>query len=148
MIHHFDTDDEHAGIAALLVYCLWRSRDTRRFKVTPEVWSQVERFTKAAAKRAPTLPRFIEAMQPRLCVGALAPRVMHLALTGEPPVEDAPRQFLTDVLARADDAAVMDRLYRETAYVILLLRDRLERERAIEGHIVDVAATEGQTTWT
>lgn len=42
------------------------------------------------------------------------------------------REFLTGVLARVDQRRVVDLLYRQTAYCVLLVRDRLERERPIE----------------
>lgn len=32
MIYNFDTSDENAATAAFLVYAVYRSRDTKRFK--------------------------------------------------------------------------------------------------------------------
>lgn len=144
-LHGFDTDDPHAATAALLVYAVWRSRDVARFKITPTVWEQVERFTKAAAKRADSLPRFVEALKPRLMCGTISPRWMAVGMAGDIPAvvtedgvriqvepEGERREFLARVFAEANTAATLDRLYRETAYIILLVRDRLERERPLE----------------
>jgi hypothetical protein len=36
------------------------------------------------------------------------------------------------VLAQCNEREVLRRLYRETAWIILLVRDRLEREKPIE----------------
>ena len=36
MIYGFDTEDEANATAALLVYATWRSRDTARYRVTPD----------------------------------------------------------------------------------------------------------------
>ena len=47
MRYHFDTDDESAAVAALLLYATWRSRDPARLKITPDVWDQVTRFVEA-----------------------------------------------------------------------------------------------------
>ncbi|MFN7175203.1 MAG: phytoene desaturase family protein, partial [Thermaurantiacus tibetensis] len=81
---------------------------------TPDMWGQIERFTKAAAKRADSLPRFLETLKPRLSCDTLAPRAMAVGLAGAPTValgdgafaELAPaagqREFLTAVLERAD----------------------------------------------
>lgn len=145
MIYQFDTEDEHAATAALLLYCIWRSRDRKRFRIDPDLWSRIERFTKAAAKRAETLPRFIEALKPRLMCATINPRAMAVGVTGEialiaagdgayiqPHAPEGQREFLTSVLERADHRQVLDRLYRETAWVVLLVRDRLEREKPIE----------------
>jgi hypothetical protein len=153
MIYGFDTDDEHAATGALLVYATWRSRDQARFRVTPDVWSQVERFVKASAKRAVTIPQFLELLKPRLSCGTLAPWAMQVGLRGPTPLlsmgsgqvlevatpEDQ-REFMAGVMERADHRAVIDRLYRETAWIVLLVRDRLERERPIEARAQRIAA--------
>lgn len=140
MIYGFDTDDADAATAALCLYVLWRSRDLRRFKITPSVWEQVERFAKAAAKRADTLPRWLEAMKPRLLVGTLSPRWIAVALGADPEAGEDRSFALAPILTGADQRAVLGRLYRETAYVVLLVRDRLERERPIEARIVATIA--------
>lgn len=46
--------------------------------------------------------------------------------------QDDQREFLTEVLESGRDARVIERLYKETARCILLVRDRLEREKPIE----------------
>lgn len=144
-IYGFDTDDREAATAALLVYAIYRSRDRRRFKVTPDMWGQIERFAKSAAKRAPTLPQFIERLKPRLQCDTLHPQAMRVGLAGAIPLvttgrgeliqlgaPDEQREFLTQVLSRVDHRAVLDKLYSETAWIILLVRDRLEREKPVE----------------
>lgn len=145
MLYGFDTSDGAAATGALLVYAVWRSRDMRRFKITPDVWGKIERFTKASAKRADSLPRFLEALKPRLLCDTVSPRWMAVGLAGEIPAvvtddgvrlqvgaPEGQREFLAGVFERADHTATLDALYRETAYVVLLVRDRLERERPIE----------------
>lgn len=154
----FDTEDQSAATAALLVYAVYRSRDVRRFKVSPEMWGMIERAVKASAKRAETLPRFVESLKPRLSCATISPRWMHVGMSGahsvvmlaggalfEPgddPDAPAPREFLARVFAEADDRAVLDRLYRETAYVVLLVRDRIERERPAEKRLAEFVDTE------
>lgn len=156
MIYQFDTDDQAAATAALLVYAIYRSRDARRFKVTPDMWAQIERFTKASAKRAASIPAFIESLKPRLQCGTIHPRWMETGIKGLLPITDAAghtsyiqaaesREFLTGVLAAADPREVLRRLYAETAWVILLVRDRLEREKPIEDRLtaaIDTTDTE------
>lgn len=145
MRYGFDTDDHATATAALLVYAVWRSRDRTRFKITPDVWGQIERFTKASAKRSREIADFIEAFKPRLLCATIHPRAMAVGIAGAPVVRfdggafaeleserDAQREFLTGVLAEADEAAVLYRLYKQTALVILLVRERLERERPVE----------------
>lgn len=49
------TDDPIGATSALLVYAIYRSRSTKRFKVTPEI----ERAVKSASKRGRDLGDFI-----------------------------------------------------------------------------------------
>lgn len=161
MIYGFDTDDEDAAVAALLVYVVWRSRD-RAFKVGPEVWAQIERFAKDCAKRARSLSAFLEALKGprRLSAGTLHPRHLAVGMAGSTNLievrdadgalkyaldlrqspEDTRREFGVQIISRANPAPVIRLLYAETAWIILLVRDRLERERPIEqklGHLID-----------
>lgn len=146
MIYNFDTDDQNAATAALLVYAIYRSRDKKRYKVSPEMWGQIERFAKASAKRAENLPRFMDSMMPRLCCPSINPKWMEVGIKGamlatqnsaggtefmEFPNEDR-REFLTSVLNDADDGQTLNKLYKETQWVILLVRERLEREKPVE----------------
>lgn len=151
LIYQIDTEDVNAATGALLLYAVYRSRDKQRYKTTPDMWGQIERFTKSSAKRARTLGEFLEALKPRLCCETINPRAMQTSVTGiirymdRPEDDDRPsievaepgeyREFLTQVLAGADHRAVLDLLYKETGYVVLLVRDRLEREKPIERNI-------------
>lgn len=144
-IYGFDTDDRDRATAALMVYAIYRSRNRARFKVTPTMWDQVERFTKAAAKRARSVPQFVERLKPRLACESLRPEAMAVGLRGTIPLIESShgemiqlgddgdrREFLTRVLDRCDEKRVVGYLRDETSWVILLVRDRLERERPIE----------------
>ena len=51
VIYNFDTGEKKYAVAALLLYATYRSRDKSKFKVSPEMWGQIQRFTQAAAKR-------------------------------------------------------------------------------------------------
>lgn len=48
---------------------------------------------------------------------------------------DKGRQFLTEIIENGHDSDVMNYLYKETARIIMLVRERLERERPIEGKL-------------
>lgn len=143
MQYGFDTEDVSAATGALLVYAIWRSRDKKRFKIDPDCWAKCERFVKASAKRAESIPRFIEALKPRLCCDTIHPRWMEAGIKGLLPLanrdgsvsylRDADaREFLTGVLNACDEKLVLERLYKETAWAVLLCRDRLEREKPME----------------
>jgi hypothetical protein len=160
MYYNFDTDDHAAATAALLVYAIYRSRDIKRFKVTPDMWSMIERAVKSASKRAGDLGDFIEKLKPKLHCPTIHPRWANTRPDGIISMKIMPdgsvvevqdkgrRQFLTDVLKEVDHRDVLDYLYRKTALVVLLVRDRLEREKPLEakfeteneGEYIDVYA--------
>lgn len=150
MLYGFDTDDMCAATAALMLYAVYRSRDRKRHKVTPDMWGQIERFAKASAKRSVTIPQWIEQFKPRVSCETIHPRWMQAGIAGRielTPIKDADgmvtgyvqpspvenqREFMTQVIAKVDQRGVINRLYSETSYIVLLVRDRLEREKPIE----------------
>lgn len=161
MVYGFDTDDRVSAAGALLVYAVYRSRDKARFKATPDMWSQIQRFVKDAAKRAKSVPRFIELLCPRLACGSIRPKWMAVGARGEIPLtvvtaadgsfshaiqfasdhSDEQREFLTKIMSEIDTKAVIQRLYQETQWIVMLVRDRLERERPVEQKL-DIIDTE------
>lgn len=150
----FDVDDEDTAVACVLVYAVWRSRNPARLKITPDVWSKIERWVRAAAMRSASLSRFVEVLKKSLGCDALSPRWMAIALAGEFPSrahQDGPRrEFLTAVLGYARQREVLRILERETGYVMALVRERLERERPVEAALApgeDDPVTE-EAAWT
>jgi hypothetical protein len=148
MYYNFDTKDREHAVAALLVYAIYRSRDVKRFKVSPDMWGQVERATKGAAKRAGDLGDFIEKLKPKLHCATIQPRwaktlpdglkTMQIQDDGSiiEVADMGRRQFLMDVLQEINHKAVLEVLYKKTALVVLLVRDRLEREKPMEAFII------------
>ena len=148
MYYGFETQDENAALGALVVYGIYRSRDVKRFKVTPDMWGVIERAVKSTAKRAIDLHEFIEKLKPRLSCSTLKPKWMEtdeeallspvaMAInreTGEiiQKQDKGRRQFWVEILEQIDHQAVLDILYKKTSWVIALVRDRLERERPLE----------------
>lgn len=141
MIYNFDTDDKNEATAALIVYAIYRSRDRKRFKVSPEMWGQIDRFVKASAKRAASIPQFINNLMPRMSCASIHPKAMEVAVTGRllksgnefmEFKQDGKRTFLTSVVADCVEKTVLDKLYKETTWIVMLVRDRLEQEKPIE----------------
>lgn len=156
MIYEFDTRDEAAALGALLVYGVYRSRDIKRFKVTPDMWGIIERAVKSAATVTTNLYEFVERLKPKLSCSTLHPRWMRTdgrivdvgvqTDTGEiliPGGQEDRRQFWVQELETADHQAALKILRWQTARVIALVRDRLEREKPIED-LVKVQDTENE----
>lgn len=52
------------------------------------------------------------------------------------------RQFLTEIIESGNDQEILYQLYNETARVIMLVRDRLEREKPIESKLEKIIESE------
>jgi len=150
MLYGFDTDDQNAATAALCLYAIYRSRNPKRLKVTPDFWGVIERAVRSTAKRATTIPVWIEKLKPKLGCETISPRwaatdagglitMLPDPRTGElMQIGGKPkREFLTSVIAEADNKAVLEVAYKQAAYVVLLVRDRLEREKPYEAQFIE-----------
>lgn len=148
MFYNFQTDCFEEATAALLVYAVYRSRDTKKFKVSLDMWGIIERAVKSVAKRSEDLDIFLEKLKPKLCCSSIRPQFMQTIL--DIPVEmialpdgcfvkreeKGKRRFLVDVLNEVDNKTVLENLYKKTSKVILLVRDRIEREKPIESQFI------------
>jgi hypothetical protein len=144
MYYGFQTEQENAAIAALLVYGVYRSRDIKRFKITPDMWSMIERAVKSSAKRALDLTDFIEKFKPKMHCPTIHPRYMKLneetlSMVRMPDGsiiqkqdQGQRREFWAELMEEADNEEVLLCLYKKTSLIIALVRDRLEREKPIE----------------
>lgn len=141
MYYNFQTEEREKAVAALLVYAIYRSRDHEKFKITPDMWGIIERSVKSVAKRATDLEQFIEKLKPKLKCSSIKPKwaetipddvvtMKKLEDGSFAEVQDkGKREFLVDVLADVDHEKVLNVLYEKAALVVLLVRDRIEREK-------------------
>jgi len=141
MYYNFQTEERNKAVAALLVYAIYRSRDQNKFKVTPDMWGIIERSVKSVAKRAVDLEEFIEKLKPKLKCSTITPKwaktipddIVTMKMNEDGSfiqVRDlGKREFLVEVLAEINHRQVLDVLYEKAALVVLLVRDRIEREK-------------------
>lgn len=159
MLYGFDTHDDQAAVGALLAYGVYRSRDRRKFKVTPDMWGIISRAVSGCAFRSIDLWEFIEKLSPKLQCSALNPHWMKVDTnpvisvyvdreTGEviergKQQPETRRQFWTDILQDVEHEAVLTVLAHKTSLVIALVRDRLEREKPYEPELIAKVEAEG-----
>jgi hypothetical protein len=155
MLLGFDTEDNRIASAALLVYAIYRSRDKRRGPSGTDMWGQIERFARAAAKRADTVGDFLTAFKRRMACATINPRWCNTGIvagkavrtdTGEIMVfgdeDDSRRDFMVEIVEAQEDeqSEIVEAIYEQTQRVVLLVRDRLEREKPIESKFEEVVA--------
>lgn len=147
MIYGFETNNENLALSSLLVYAVFKSRDTSKFKVTPDMWGIIERQVKASAKRSISILDFLENFKKKLKTSSIQPRFMNydnkkekltIELEDGTLVEREEKRknyFWTNEIENADNRAVLNELYNHTNFVILLVREKLEIEKKLK--IVD-----------
>lgn len=130
MIYGFDTDDENEAIAALTIFCVWKSRDRGKYKPGPGMWGQIRGFVKAASKSSTNIPRFTEDLMARLGCSSLSSRWVAVGLFGDDSPADQGdtimRAYLQDIRSRANEKRVLEIAANETITVIELLKQRLD----------------------
>ena len=138
-MYGFDTEKEERAIAALVVYVVYRSRDNTRFKVSTKMWDQITGFVRLSAKKSTNIPEFIDYFRkPMRCESITAKycevdgkQAAKMLSSGELFVsgQTEQRQFLTSLLEQANQSKVLHALIKETAFIIMLVRERLEIEK-------------------
>lgn len=138
-MYGFNTEEKHKAIAALAVYVVYRSRSDR-FKTSTKMWEQITGFAKLSSKRSRTISEFIEMFRKPMCCDAIKPNACSETSDGSVGqlLDDGSifvsgekkREFATSVFENCKDEKVLDYLRMQTAYVILLVRERLENEKA------------------
>ena len=140
MLLGFNTENEIKAKAAMLVYVIYKSRDAKRGPSGLDMWGQIERFAKAAAKRSEGIDDFVNSFKRKIACSTINPYWMRndISATNAAVLKDGSiMSFVGDLrvfgLEIFDDEAngkeIVECLYSKTQIVILLVRDRLEREK-------------------
>lgn len=141
MLLGFETENEVKASAAFVIYVIYRSRDKKRGPSGVDMWGQIERFAKASAKRAEGIDEFINSFKRKMACATINPRWMkndiestnaRVMKNGEIVVFQNidSRSFGLDVFENEElGKEVVDCIYQKTQIIILLVRDRLEREK-------------------
>jgi len=146
MLFGFDTENETVAAGALLVYATYKSRDAKRGPSGYDMWEQIERFARRSAKRADDVGGFLAKFKPMMACGTLNPRYCKTGVASDNAtvLEDGSvvvkseqsehRDFLIAITESSDEEQqkIVDCIYEQTQRIILLVRDRLERERPYE----------------
>lgn len=144
MLLGFDTENEVKANAAFIIYVIYKSRDKKRGPSGVDMWGQIERFAKASAKRAEGIDDFVESFKRKMACTTINPRWMEndtestnarVMKNGEIMVFSNydSRSFGLDVFENERlGKEVVDCIYSKTQIIILLVRDRLEREKMFD----------------
>ncbi len=140
MLLGFNTENEVKAKAAMLVYVIYKSRDAKRGPSGLDMWGQIERFAKAAAKRSGGIDDFVDSFKRKMGCSTINPYWMRndAPATNAAVLKDGSimslggdmRVFGLEIFDDEEKGKeVVDCLYSKTQIVVLLVRDRLEREK-------------------
>lgn len=134
MILDFDTESKEQAVAACIIYAIYRSRNTDRFKISTKMWGQIANFSKLAAKKSTNIAEFAERFMRSMCcesinaVGLDNEKLMLEDGSIFEPSEES-RKFLTSLVKGVNEKSVISTIINETAFIIMLVRERLESDK-------------------
>lgn len=128
----FSTDKLKHAQAALVLYAMYRSRDTNSALNGLETWNRFSAYIRSAAIKSTTTPEFVEKFCRMAKIGSIKPRYLsgggdYVTLSDGSLIQsDSVHDYKTDVLS---DNSLLPLFEREGIYLTMLVRERLQREK-------------------
>lgn len=138
----FDTDSLTHARAALLLYAMYKSRDNNSPLNGLETWNRFGSFMRAASLKSTTTAEFVQEFCHKAKIQSVKPRYLNtgdpvvISETGELIMSDSVKDYRLEIL---EDNSLLRLFERESQYLIILVRERIQREK-IEGGTEDEEA--------
>lgn len=131
MYYHFDTNDVTHGKAALLLYAMYRSRDKSSSLNGVDTWTRFTSYIRGACLKSATTAEFVQEFCRKASVGSIKPRYLD---TGDPVMLPSGEMALVDGVydyraGIVEDNTLLPLFRRESMYLTLLVRERIQREK-------------------
>lgn len=134
MYYRFDTEDISRAKAALLLYAMYRSKDKQSSLSGVETWKRFTAYIRGASLKSSTTAEFVQAFCKKAQVSAIRPKYLD---TGDPVpmpdgellMADGVHDYRSAIIA---DDSLLPLFNRESVYLTLLVRERIQREK-LEG---------------
>ena len=132
MCYQFDTESLTHAKAALLLYAMYRSRQPNSPLNGLETWDRFQSYIRAACLKSSTTAEFVQEFCRKAKIDSVKPRYLS---TGDPvAIPDTGELIISESFADyrlkiiSDDSLL--RLYNtESIYLIMLVRERIQREK-------------------
>lgn len=143
MLLGFVTEDEITAKASIIIYAIYRSRDKKRGPSGVDMWSQIERFAKACAKRSTNIGEFADKFKRKMSCHTINPKWLKDDIKSVNAMVDHStgsiitfgsekfRNFGITIFESDIETqkAIVEKIYNETILIIMHVRDRIEREK-------------------
>lgn len=132
MLLKFDTQNLSRAKAALILYAVYRSREKNSPLNGLETWDRYSSFIHGACLKASNMPEFVEELCHKAKTESIKP---HYLGTGDPVLisddgtlirSASAKDYKLDVL---EDDSLLPLFRKETAVLIALVRERIQREK-------------------
>lgn len=131
MYFNFDTDKLDRAKAALLLYGLYKSREGNSSLNGMETWSRFQAYARAACIKSNTIGGFIQQFCRKAGITSIKPKYFGtddpVQMPGEDylVVTDKIKDYRLGILG---DDSLLKIINDETMYLIMLIRERIQRE--------------------
>lgn len=130
----FNTESVNHGKAALLLYAMYRSRELSSSLKGLETWERCSRFIRGAVLKASTVAEFVQQFCKMADVQTIKPH--YLKTDGLVEIDDIGTLAQVDGLYNYqlelfENQEILDLFNNESMYLIMLVRERIQREREV-----------------
>ena len=132
MLYQFDTDSVEHAKAALLIYAAYKSRSQSSPLNGLETWDRCAAFIRGACLKSHTTAEFLQEFCRKGKIESVKPCYLStgdpvlMPDTGELIHANGVRDYRLNIVA---DDSLLPILTRESQYVIMLVRERIQREK-------------------
>lgn len=128
----FDTDSINHARAALILYAMYKSRDKNSPLNGVDTWNRFGSFMRAACLKSRTTAEFVQEFCHKAKIQSVKPKFLStdepviMPETGELIMSDSIKDYRLDIIGDDDLLPLFE---REAQYLIMLIRERLQREK-------------------
>lgn len=132
MLYKFDTDDLNHAKAALLLYGMYRSRGKNSPLNGMETWERFHSYIRGACLKSSTMAEFVQEFCRKAKIDSVKPRYL---ATGEPVLNRGTGELMVSAAVKdyrlniLEDNSLLDLYRSEAIYLIMLVRERIQREK-------------------
>ena len=132
MLYQFDTGSLKHAQAALLLYALYRSRDSKSALNGVETWERFGSFIRGACLKSTTTAEFVQHFCKKAKIDSITPKYLDtgdpvlMPDTGELIVSEEIRDYQVRLF---EDNTLLPVIDQESLYLIMLVRERIQREK-------------------
>lgn len=140
MLYQFDCTSLKHAKAALLLYALYRSRDTKSSLNGVETWDRFGSYIRGACLKSTTTAEFVQNFCRKAKIESIRPGYLcteypvEMPDTGELIVSENVQNFQLEIF---EDNTLLPLIAAETLYLIMLVRERIQREKIHKMEVKD-----------